>query len=553
MSKSLLLPKLLCITFVLLMSAYISLGFEKAPPLKWKYVGRAGTTDLTHFTVLLHYVSPCTALSSHYRSQYNVTFSMNGNETDNAASAFWNVEETCQAYIEKELFEPLHNYTVWFERYKKEFRFKRDAPSIRFERDLTDGMTYFTTGYFLSNIVTTILHKIWPSRFERNMVANTETLDSKIRSINSVINASSNLSRELVITINEVKKELKNLAELQEMYPELSWLISTIITGVKDTKSRYHRLRFSFQNNQVDLVALSELLDTEWFNDIIPQTAVPYNFRWSDESLKDKLKIEFLARRKDRDTRIFRVETVDFWNPEGETNKLVKYKGPKLIAYNSKMNCVRGLSKADFEIETTCNTPNFTDSSLMDWYASKESPRVEKTPVSMIRGWPTNIVHCFTHEINIRGLTFPCPPYPFYINSTTPFKAGNFSYSPNMKVIDKSLRNSNEFTPDMSFIDRVHIIPAVVPSEDILGLKIYHLQEQLAELTLQANATVNIPLIDMKFHLFTIQNFIIALLVAIILAGGCYLLYLRIRIGLREDTVESLSKAASKYARSQSK
>lgn len=58
---------------------------------------------------------------------------------------------------------------------------------------------------------------------------------------------------------------------------------------------------------------------------------------------------------------------------------------------------------------------------------------------------------------------------------------------------------------------------------------------------------VEIPLIDMKFHWLTFHNFIIVVLLITLLLAGCFILYLKVKMGLKDEVVQTATRGASRY------
>lgn len=76
------------------------------------------------------------------------------------------------------------------------------------------------------------------------------------------------------------------------------------------------------------------------------------------------------------------------------------------------------------------------------------------------------------------------------------------------------------------FYRNVHLVATVHPNEHKTLSKLFELEAKLDQIQSENYSTINIPLIDKKFHIFTIQNIATGFLMIAILITGCFLLYL---------------------------
>lgn len=452
-------------------------SFREAAPITWKYTGQTANSGPYHYTTVIHYISPCEALKQFKDIERSAALYHTGKEQPKFSY------DICQATLENNLFRPMKQFSTWWRKKKSQLRLKRDATSRRNRRSL--DIQSFCTGCFLSNVVSTVFHWFWPSPFEKKMVTNVNQLNDKLKSLNTAMNASTNLNHELVDGYANLTEKVERLETNQNSYSQLAMMGSTIVNSIRDDRDRLHRLRFSFQNYKIDLEALSELLDTEWFADLDPKTAIPYDFEFTDDG---KVIIQFSAERREESSRIFRVESLKIWNALGNHNSFLEYAGPSYISLNLENNCTKGVEQKNLQDgpKLFCNVNNYIDQNLSNWVEiAKSNTTPHDTPVQVIRGWSSNIVYCFPHRIRIEAYKFnaSCPAFPFFIDARVPWVAGNFSYSYDQVLINKESKLIA--IPDMSRIESAHLPTHLTNEGHKLSLKIFELRDELTYIHIQ--------------------------------------------------------------------
>ena len=189
-------------------------------------------------------------------------------------------------------------------------------------------------------------------------------------------------------------------------------------------------IKVNFKHKIVDLVSLSQLINSDWLDDLEPSSAIPKSITSSGQGI---LRLEFTARKRSFTTTLYQVNSFPYWgNLTHRPSKMV-YAGPKYLIYNSSSNCVKGVTlPSQHFLSDSCSVENYEDSRLSLWRKefSVDTLADQEMSTSLLVSYPHVYVYCYMLRITVGTETRRCPPYVFKMNATMNWNTSDHTYIP---------------------------------------------------------------------------------------------------------------------------
>lgn len=187
------------------------------------------------------------------------------------------------------------------------------AELVRSKRGLTD----FVTGAFISNIVNTVLDRLWPNPAQE-LMDRQRVIDEELKSLNRNLNISRMISdsfRQAVeIQAELLQSNIDRITDIVGNHPEMMLVSANFVAKMHITGNYIDRLRTSFKTNRPDLVTLALLLDTEILQDIDADSIEHKSISISPiNNAMAGVKFSFAARQRDTDYSVIRVDPFEIW------------------------------------------------------------------------------------------------------------------------------------------------------------------------------------------------------------------------------------------------
>lgn len=314
------------------------------------------------------------------------------------------------------------------------------------------------------------------------------------------------------ITLRE-QHQINHLTQMSTRYTWLATYIETrLLFATADLKSIIEESR----HGRVATAALSNLINITEIADIDNRdTAMLSMHMISPQTIR----FRFNTRVKSKDTLIYRVHAVKYWDNLTEIPQLMEYQGPKFVVYNTTINCIKGIDEPiERAVSEECSQTNFADPELSTWrvlISTRDIYNNHKS-VSIIKAVNFNYVYCFPFNITIVDGTYRCPTKQFKV----PVNIGFNTLNRTVTATKKKLRIKSDI--DRLFVDDVHIshFPnmSIATTGVVMFDRVQSLLKQVEDLNFQQQNSVSIEKNSKMFWIIlSVLILLMTTIVAIIL------------------------------------
>jgi len=198
---------------------------------------------------------------------------------------------------------------------------------------------------------------------------------------------------------------------------ELAWRAARLNFKLQSTARDWAEMTRKCHQRQVATQEIAALTGIEALAEIDPADA---SFLEVKRMGPQSTYMETLVRQADPDSEILRVSPFTVWENITGKARLMEYKGPELVLFNSSSNCLVSISLATTDY-ANCTRENYEDPNLSMWTESVKQTETELPPtIKSTAGY--NYFYCFRHEITVENTTFGCPATAFGLPLDTSFK-----------------------------------------------------------------------------------------------------------------------------------
>lgn len=352
-----------------------------------------------------------------------------------------------------------------------------NATLPREKRSLTD----FIAGSFVSNILETVLDRIWPNKATQELQERENLTEKKILDLNVKTTFQSlqqqAMQEHLELTSQLIQLNIKEIRQIISTFPVLNIVSSNIISKIHILGSLIERVSVSFQMQRPDLVALFMLFKFDILKQIDPDSIEQESVLFSITG-SNKLLVEFTARLKSKSADVFHVAAFKYWaDLLTEKPSLKEYIGSNYVLHDRQFNCSMGLQEQPHSYaHAECATRNYLDKKLSRWKIVETNVSAENYDLEtqLIPAYPYVLIYCYGQNITMLEQTSKCPPYPFKHNATIPFTTNNFKFEP--QVIEARTQILIEIIQDL------HLPITNLPSEERAIARMKELEKKLKEM-----------------------------------------------------------------------
>lgn len=137
-------------------------------------------------------------------------------------------------------------------------------------------------GYFAGNALRTITNAILQDPTEDAIKSQMITLSRKLDNLNSRSAVQTQINQAVGKSLGALERSMKDIRRgvqlLESNYGDHFLLFSHVVARLHQVNSNLQWIHASFMREEVDLEALSEILDTTWLNNLDPKSAIPISF-----------------------------------------------------------------------------------------------------------------------------------------------------------------------------------------------------------------------------------------------------------------------------------
>lgn len=482
-------------------------AFVEAPLVSWRQMPANVSPRLTTFHLGIFFRSPCGALRQFQPPELR--------EVEVAVAQ-------CDSIFRSQIGDKLATFASWHAS-QPQVRIPT-APNHIGKRSLTDVVI----GAFASNVLATVVDRIWPNGHVSELERRAQLLDQQTQALNSKLNFTameiSALRDGQQILAKLVENNIQVLDAIKTQYPRLAVVASDVINRIHLLASLIERSAASMRAGHPDLVSLYQIFGYESLLELDASSLFPESCRISVTAAR-MLVVELAGHRRSVDTAAYRVVAFNHFANLLEDPVYMEYTGPHYVVYNSTSNCAQPIATpTSHSVEAFCEVTNYQDESLVSWrrIAANQTeaiPQVEEM-------YPFYFVYCYKNNITISNSTQSCPPYAFQLHVSTPFAVGKFHYT--MELARFRADNAPilaiaaarfHLRQDNSHIDKTRAIQRVL-----------QLNDQVAALG-RAEIAIQIGPLKVTHRDLAIGNGALALL-AFAAFGGIYIYY---KLGDKRD------------------
>lgn len=343
-----------------------------------------------------------------------------------------------------------------------------------------------TPWFVVTNLITTVFMHVKVNHDIRSM-------EHELEKIRTTINIREQYSNEITKQLNAHESAaIKKMMELETQfhdYTRIHRFQEILIERFRSVARDIERLIEKVNNNKMDITFAKKHLK-------LHKVGLPSDLREDQtyithvqvtENINEDyqiLNIVFKAPRNVEDTKIYSIETFDHWIDLDETEKFVKYDGPRHIAFNHTNNC--GIT-VDLNFDSSkslflrCEEDNYLDPDLSTWteqFINNSTDRVKSERRQILFDSSYYYLYCFPNNITINNMLITCP--------TKPIKIPNlFNVTgKGIKLVNRRIENSVNLTKNVMYED-VHI-KHFLEAENDNDIKFYNAVKKYQE-TINAN------------------------------------------------------------------
>lgn len=286
-------------------------------------------------------------------------------------------------------------------------------------------------GAFASNVLATIVVRIWPNGHVNELERRAQLLDQQTQSLNFRLNFTameiSALRDGQQILAKLVEINIQVLGAAKTQYPRLAVVASDIINRIHLLASLIEISAASMRAGHPDLVSLYQIFDYESLLELDASSLFPESCRISVTAVR-MLAVELTGHRRAVDTAACRVVALNHYANLIEEPVYMEYTGPNYVVYNSTANCAQAITASTaHNVEAFCELRDYLDGSLSSWRQLATNQTATKAQVEEM--YPFHFIYCYQSTIRINNETLDCPPYAFQLHVRTAFEVGKYRYA----------------------------------------------------------------------------------------------------------------------------
>lgn len=285
------------------------------------------------------------------------------------------------------------------------------APNHIGKRSLTDVVI----GAFASNVLATIVDRIWPNGHVNELERRAKLLDQQTQSLNSRLNFTaieiSALRDGQQILAKSVENNIQVLDAIKMQYPRLAVVASDIINRIHLLASLIEISAASLRAGHPDLVSLYQIFGYESLLELDASSSFPESCRISVTAVR-MLVVELTGHRRAVDTAACRVVAFNHFANLLEEPVYMEYTGPHYVVYNSTASCAQAITAPTaYNVEAFCELRDYLDSSSSSWRQLATNQTEAKAQVEEM--YPFHFIYRYQSTIRVNNETLDCPPYAF--------------------------------------------------------------------------------------------------------------------------------------------
>lgn len=340
------------------------------------------------------------------------------------------------------------------------------------------GITDVLIGFFFSNVLNTMKDKFFPKddheerERESMLEKKLENLNKELNITELMINATDNSMRQMS---NIVKHNERKLTMFLHVFPDVVFAVDYIVLHMSMIHGHLTKMRFNYRHKKADLYVLSDLLNTDEFDVLEPNSVL---IRQLTSPRENTLEVEFSANKKDPWTFVYRVDGFRYWANLTGKPALMEYAGERYLIYNTSSNCVKAIDQPTQSfVQVSCANRNVEDKRLALWQKVLETDNPYEQPANTsVKGqYPYVYVYCYRLNITIREKTYKCPPYVFRLNATIPWNTTDINHVPDENMEIEEAIEALTLTHDVHsthFMHDEHLVDENKAIEEITNLRV---------------------------------------------------------------------------------
>lgn len=438
--------------------AKATIKFERTTPVIWEPMRIKVVEGMNHYNINIHFTSPCNKLKE--ISEF----------TPNATIEAFNL---CEKLFRDDILAPIE--TVNHEDFLDNSRDRR-------------FLIGFIVGYFISDTIRTVIDNALHPSLDHDVEKIKREQEEKMKQISNLSQLRSEaVTKSLEMLTTNLHQTNNNLAYLAHADPQIAILSGYIMSRISMKSHLIFALLSEARSGTLDIVTLAELLENNMLDNIDQRTV---NLKKMSSPSTGWLSVQFLARKVDKTTRLYKVHT--FKHQTGrfeEEPKWTKYAGSEFLVHNTSSNCIKGIQELDNSfVATMCDTKDQVDLSVSKWIDLDRKPEPQ-----MYASWPYTFVYCYDFWIKIEGETYRCPPFPFKLNATLSFNTTNINYAGIEEITSTSVAIYHDALDKVHFANDLTELDENLAIDKIreLGRKIKLLNEEQIALKVSEDKTLS--------------------------------------------------------------
>lgn len=492
---------MILVLFNLLSSSY-QIVFERVTPVVWVDTKKLVDHGPVSYLMELRFADPCRYLHSFKQNIRKKRQAIGGipiqNQQQNPPQFTQVVTNSMQDDFNIALNDAIiHCNSIYHENIIQQLELLKPQSTNRSPKEKirrARGVLEFTAGMFLTNILTTVVDKIFKVDKEEELEERQQIVAQRLERLEKEVNMTSLIEQatlESMKSLSEIVTHTqKRLSEFVHRFPSLAFTTNYMCSGIVRKGSILNRMRYTAKSRKIDLISVSELLETDVLSDVIPESAV---FRKLSSPNPSVIRMEFIARTGDPFTKVYRVNPFRYWTNLTESPTLVEYVGERYLIHNSSNNCVEAIDEpVQMFVTKSCMTKDKTDKRLSAWHnvIKVKDPYTQPANTSTKDSWPWVYIYCFRLNITIGKETSRCPPYVFKLNATRVWNTTDTLYEPK----NVSYEGSWDMQPLTHEVHSVHFQGEEHIIDENLALdKLIKMHKELDEFR-RNNIAINIPM-----------------------------------------------------------
>lgn len=170
------------------------------------------------------------------------------------------------------------------------------------------------------------------------------------------------------VEIDRIEMGGRDVRRIITTHPALMIVSANVVSKMHRKLDLLDRIRTSFRQRKIDLVSISQLLETTDYDEVELESILNHQIHLAFLSHGSVL-MEFVAKKRISEAEVLRVEAFQgVVSMTTENPTLLTYVGPNFLVRNMAYNCFQGIhSPTEQSVEILCHKRNYTYDALSQW------------------------------------------------------------------------------------------------------------------------------------------------------------------------------------------